>query len=38
MNYYIKGIIRDSLISRDCLIGTPNRNAFPIAQLKVPIA
>jgi hypothetical protein len=28
----MRGIIRDSLISRDCLMGTPNCNALPIAQ------
>jgi hypothetical protein len=28
----MRGIIRDSLISRDCPMGTPNRNALPIAQ------
>jgi hypothetical protein len=38
MNCYIRGIIRDSLISRNCLIGTPNRNALPIAQSGVLIA
>jgi hypothetical protein len=32
MNYYMRGIIRDSPISRDCPMGTPNRNALPIAQ------
>jgi hypothetical protein len=32
MNCYMRGIIRDSLISRDCLMGTPNCNALPIAQ------
>jgi hypothetical protein len=34
----MRGIIRDSLISRDCLMGTPNLNPLPIAQLGVPIA
>jgi hypothetical protein len=32
MNCYMRGIIRDSPISRDCPMGTPNRNALPIAQ------